>query len=103
LAEVEADPEITYVGDLVKLIERGDAKGGSFAFTAIDDAWSLVDGEPFRQVLDMHVREVSLGVSFSAYALTARDPGDTSQARIVEVGGMSIAMAGKYVRQWRTR
>ena len=94
LAEIEADPEISFVGDLVRLIERGDAKGGSFAFNALDDAWSLVDGQPFREVLDMHVREVSLGVSCPAYAATARDEGEYRPR-------MSMKMRQMLVRQWR--
>jgi phage head maturation protease len=88
LAEIDADQTVSYVGDLVKLIERGDARGGSFAFSALDDAWSLVDGQPFREVLDMRIREVSLGVTFPAYAATASD----GQAR------QSIALAERRIR-----
>ena len=97
LAEIDVDENITYVGDLVRLIERGDAKGGSFAFTTLDDAWSLVDGQAFREILDMDLREVSLGVSFPAYAATSRDAGSRDTRRT-----MSIAMAERLVRQGRS-
>jgi HK97 family phage prohead protease len=71
-ADVEIDPAVSYAADLAHNIERGDAKGGSFAFRAIDDAFSLTpDGIVLRELLDMDVREVSLGVTFPAYPVTA--------------------------------
>jgi hypothetical protein len=46
----------------VRTIDRNDARDGSFALTCHDDAWSLRDGVPFREVLDMDAREASVGV-----------------------------------------
>jgi phage head maturation protease len=61
---------ISYVADVVRTIERGDAHAGSFAFEVFDDVWSLRVWTPFREVIDMGIREVSVGVSFPAYTTT---------------------------------
>jgi HK97 family phage prohead protease len=82
-AELDADDSISFVSDTLKLIARGDAPGGSFAFNVIDDVWSLRDGQPFREVLDMGIREVSLAVSFPAYkgtAMARADEGDPARS-----------------------
>jgi phage head maturation protease len=90
---------VSYVGDLVRIIERGDARGGSFAFRAVDDVWSLnKDGEPFREVLDMNLREVSLGVSFPAYASTALAVGP-----LCEAPRRSVALAERQLRIARAK
>jgi len=67
---IKADESVSYVSDLRRIIERGDAVGGSFAFSTIDDEWQLINGTPHRTVLDMVVREVSVGVTFPAYPRT---------------------------------
>jgi HK97 family phage prohead protease len=64
---IKADQSISYVSDLRRIIERGDAVGGSFAFSTVDDLWQLIDGTPHRTVLDMRVTEISVGVTFPAY------------------------------------
>ena len=104
-ATIAADEEVSFVADAIRLIQRRDAAGSSFAFVALDDAWSLVDDEPRREVLDMAIREVSIAVPFPAYQSTQRDAGDTSENRIILSAGrpMSIAMAERLLRQWRTR
>jgi HK97 family phage prohead protease len=71
-ATVEADERVSFAADVARIIDRKDAAGGSFAFSVIDDVWSLRDGQPHREILDMHVREVSLAVSFPAYPATAQ-------------------------------
>ena len=43
------------------------AVGGSFGFRAVDDIWTLVNGVPHREVIDMHITEVSVGMTFPAY------------------------------------
>ena len=68
--ELQADAAISYVADLARNIQRGDAHGGSFGFRVEDDVWSLRDGLPYREIIDMHVKEVSLGVPFPAYGAT---------------------------------
>ena len=39
-------------------------------FEVYDDVWSFRAGTPFREGLDMGIREVSVGVSFPAYDTT---------------------------------
>ena len=69
--DLMADESISYVADLARIMERGDAVGGSFAFRTIDDIWTIgADGIPHREVLDMHISEVSVGVVFPAYKST---------------------------------
>jgi hypothetical protein len=66
---IAADPEISYVRDLLRSVERGDLTGMSFAFRAIDTAWDWEADPPIRTVLDMTIYEVSV-VAFPAYAAT---------------------------------
>lgn len=87
--QLDLDESVSYVGDLVRIIGRGDATGGSFAFETVDDQWSLRNGTPYRELLDMRVREVSLGVSFPAYAAT----------RLSVRAGRSVSMAQRMLRQ----
>jgi HK97 family phage prohead protease len=71
LATVDVNPDVTFASDLIELIDRGDAPGGSFGFIALDDIWTMRGTTPHRTVIDMVIREVSLGVAFPAYAATA--------------------------------
>jgi uncharacterized protein len=61
------DEHVTFAGDLLRMIERGDARGGSFGFIAVGDDWTIKGGKPFRQLLDIVIREISVGVTFPAY------------------------------------
>jgi HK97 family phage prohead protease len=82
----ELDDSIGFVADTLKLIDRGDAPGGSFAFTVQEggDIWSLRDGMPFREIVDMSVREVSLAVAFPAYKATARSESPSGQIAFLQ-------------------
>ena len=65
------DDEVSFVADVLRMIQRRDAAGGSFAFRTVDDVWTLRNGTPFRRVLDMVITEVSIGVTFPAYKATS--------------------------------
>jgi HK97 family phage prohead protease len=52
--------------DLAVLTARGDVTGYSFAFRAIEDAWTDRAGRLVRTVLDMRFYEISV-VAFNAY------------------------------------
>lgn len=99
LTDLSVDESVGYVADLLRIIERGDARGGSFAFTALDDMWSLRDGEVFREVVDMNIREISVGVSFPAYASTALSVGTP----IAVPAGRSVKFAEAELKQARLR
>jgi HK97 family phage prohead protease len=61
----------------VESVGRGDISGMSFKFKAVNDDWSLEGGRAVRDVIDMHVVEVSV-VTFPAYPTTdvsSRDVG----------------------------
>jgi len=67
---IEPDLEITYAGDIVRAVRRGDVSGMSFAFLMLEDDWTEgEDGTPVRTVLDMRISEVSV-VTFPAYTQT---------------------------------
>lgn len=65
--DAAVDADVSFVADVLRLIQRRDAAGGSFAFRTVDDVWTLRNGIPFRRVLDMVISEVSIGVTFPAY------------------------------------
>lgn len=73
LTEIDLDPGISYAADLMKLNERRDAPGGSFGFIALEDIWTFDQALPRREVLDMVLKEISVGVAFPAYLQTQRD------------------------------
>jgi uncharacterized protein len=95
--DLDVDEHVSFAADLVRIISRGDAPGGSFGFRALDDIWSMVDGSPFREVLDMIVREISVGVSFPAYKQTALSVGYRSQTP-AKTGGRSVVLCEKELK-----
>lgn len=65
-------PDTTYARDLMKVVERGDVSGMSFAFITPEgaDSWTRsADGTAIRTVIDMHLRDVSV-VTYPAYPAT---------------------------------
>jgi HK97 family phage prohead protease len=97
--QLDVDEQITFAGDVVRMLQRGDGVGGSFGFTILDDAWSRVDGMPFREVVDMTIREVSVGVVFPAYPSTNLHLGQRSE----QPRGRSIAFAERQQKQALTK
>lgn len=67
--EVEPDPDISYAGDILRAVARGDVSGMSFGFRVLEDVWNYDGQEPIRTVTDMRVSEVSV-VCFPAYLAT---------------------------------
>ena len=67
--EVEPDPDISYAGDIMRAVARGDVSGMSFGFRTLEDTWDY-ETEPWtRTVTDMKISEVSI-VTFPAYTQT---------------------------------
>lgn len=98
---LDVDESIGFAADLVRVIRRGDAVGGSFAFRAIDDVWTLRDGMPHRTVLDMAVSEISVGVTFPAYRDTTLSATTERAAPIQRT--RSLAFAQKELKQMLAR
>jgi HK97 family phage prohead protease len=73
----------TWARGHVETVERRDVTGMSFAFMARDDAWSLDDRLPLREVFDMSMSEVS-PVSFPAYPATTLGTGPEGSGRSVD-------------------
>jgi HK97 family phage prohead protease len=92
------DPDVTFAADVIRLITRGTAVGGSFGFVAYNDAWSIRDGMPFREIVDMAIREVSIGVTWPAYGGTRLKIGTPAQRT-----GISLEMAERRMRMARAR
>jgi len=68
-------PDTSAARDLKVSIARGDVRGCSFGFICLSDSWGTQNGERIRTVTDLELFEVSVGVTFPAYADT------TSQLR----------------------
>jgi HK97 family phage prohead protease len=75
-------PDLEHARKVVMLIERGDLRGASFAFTTRKDAWNRIDGAYVRTLLDVDLYDVS-PVTFPAYPATD-----------VSMRGFEVARAG---------
>ena len=75
--EFEIDPpDTTYAKDFMNIAERGDNDGISFRFVTVKDSWNYEDKPVIRELLEVKLIEVSVGVTFPAYPdakSTARD------------------------------
>src|SRR3954466_15234527 len=67
---VEPDPSISYAGDIMRAVARGDVTGMSFGFRTIGDEWNYEGDTPIRTVTDMTISEISI-VTFPAYQDTS--------------------------------
>lgn len=98
---IEPDAAITYAGDILRSVKRGDVSGMSFAFSTMPggDDWEEDDnGMVIRTVLDMRVSEVSV-VTFPAYQQTDVQVAQRSlQTFTANRKGMSIDWARKLHR-----
>jgi uncharacterized protein len=62
-------PNNSFGNDVREAVQRGDASGCSFGFICLDDDWSLdSDNTVLRTIKDLSLHEVSVGVTFPAYA-----------------------------------
>jgi HK97 family phage prohead protease len=61
-------PNTTYANDLFEIVSRGDVKTMSFMF--IPEKWEYSSEGKERTLKDVHLEEVSFGVSFPAYPET---------------------------------
>lgn len=95
--EIDPDPSISYVSDVLRLVSRGDVTGMSFGFRALEDSWE--DGKiPTRTVHDMVISEVSI-VSKPAYSSTDVQVAQRSLRAFEEArAGRSIAFLQKWHR-----
>lgn len=59
----------SWASNRIETIQRGDVRGMSFGFRAIEDEWSMDGPLPQRDMLDMDVSEFS-AVTFPAYRAT---------------------------------
>lgn len=76
----------SYARDLVDLIKTGDVDGVSFRFRTIKDSWDYDQDPALRELIEVQLIEVSLGVTWQAY------PGASSDVRSMETPiGFSLA------------
>lgn len=78
-ADLDLDPEVSFVSDMIRLIQRRDAAGSSFGFRAVSDIWTLRGDTPHRIVTDLVLHEISFAVSFPAYRATADERSDDAE------------------------
>jgi HK97 family phage prohead protease len=98
---IEPDPDISYAGDIMRSVARGDVSGMSFAFRTIDDSWNYEGKMPIRTVNDMTISEVSI-VTFPAYTQTDVSVAQRSLGAFVMLhGGDRIAWRQKWSKNRR--
>ena len=92
--EADADTRISYVGDLVLSIERGDITQNSFAFKPVKSRWTFNDGEEpdIREILEVKLYDVSQ-VTYPAYEDTTLwlERGSIGQIEAAAGGGSAHA------------
>lgn len=64
-------PNTTYANDLYEIVSRGDVRTMSFGF--YPETWEYNSDKKMRILKDVHLDEVSFGVSFPAYPETSSD------------------------------
>lgn len=64
-------PNTQWANDLIESIRRGDTTGASFGFQVINAEWETKDGKDVRILKEVKLIEVSVGVTFPAYADTS--------------------------------
>lgn len=62
-------PDTRLGQDVASMVQRGDVDKMSFAFWPLADDWTIRDGEPFRELLDLELFDVSV-VTRPAYLAT---------------------------------
>lgn len=83
-------PDRSYARDLEDLIQTGDVDGVSFQFRAIKDSWDWNQEPVLRELLEVQLIEVSLGVTWQAY------PGASADLRSIESPvGVSLENLGQ--------
>lgn len=95
---IDPDPDISYVRDLLRSVDRGDVSGMSFGFQTLDDDWDFEQVPPLRTIHDMKIREVSV-VTFPAYEATNVDVAVRAmleQRSARGIGGSRLA----WLRRW---
>jgi HK97 family phage prohead protease len=81
-------PDTSFARDLRESHGRGDVRGWSFAFRALEDIWSLAPGTstPLRTVTKMRTIEVSPGVAQPCYPATASARGAFAPSAATRLG-----------------
>jgi len=97
---IETDPEISYVKDLLRSVDRGDVSGMSFGFRVMPngDDWDFNQSPPLRTIYDMQVREVSV-VTFPAYEATNVDIAMRSMLECRSAHGLNGSRLG-WLKRW---
>lgn len=104
LGSVIDPPDTDYANNLLKLMERGDVRGMSFRFVALDDAWDFSTTPPTRTVLDMEFPEISV-VTNPAYesAVAAFRSLDAAVERVMDPAIVAMRAKLNAPLPWETR
>jgi uncharacterized protein len=97
-------PATSWSADLFESVSRRDAPGVSFGFQTVKDRWTYDEtgnGTDQRELLEVRLFEVSVGVAFPAYP----ESGCTASTRsLAQEAGINLDIVGKVLslRKYRT-
>jgi uncharacterized protein len=88
-------PAVSWAGDLFASVSRRDAPGVSFGFIPVKDRWTFDDtgnGNDTRELLEVRLFEVSVGVTFPAYPESSCS---ASTRELAQQAGINLDVIGK--------
>lgn len=86
-------PDAGWANDLYGSVKRGDVPGVSFGFYVVRDSWTRGKNEPaLRELLDVDLLEVSVGVAFPAYPDASAGTRALLETAGINAGGLEAAL-----------
>ncbi len=96
-------PKTSWASDLSESVTRGDTPGVSFGFQTVKDRWTYDEdaGTATRELLEVKLLEVSVGVAFPAYSETNSS---VSTRELAQDAGINLDVIGKVLslRKYKT-
>ncbi len=85
----------SWASDVYETIARGDVPGVSFGFRVVKDSWTRREGDnpSLRELLDVELLEVSVGVAFPAYPDASASTRGLFNDAGIDFDGLSAVLA----------
>lgn len=85
----------SWASDVYEAIERGDVPGVSFGFRVVQDKWTRFEGDQpsLRELLDVDLFEISVGVAFPAYPDASASTRELFKEAGIDVDKVSAVLA----------